>query len=302
MTDDVRNIIFDRYKLTRKLGKGSFGKIYGGVDLQTGREVAVKFEMKKTPEQKQLAWEYQLYKKLAGSELFGGGTWPRVHQLGQRKCGSLIMVMDLLGKSLDALCRPVHPSGLAYIALHAITSLRVFHKRGFVHRDIKLGNLLLTGKDTFPHIVLIDYGLSSKVKTAEQYADGRGLKGTVRYTSVNTHLGVEQNVRDDLQSLGYVLLHLAGVDLPWSNVRKSSDKRRAYYQILKAKLSFDVWRATRPIAEPIRGPLVEYVLYVNSLSFHMWPDYDYLLSLFQEVAASFDGRFPMINSQSGPAK
>jgi len=292
MSVAAKNVIFERYRVLRKLGKGSFGKLYSGVDVKTGAPVAIKFEIKKTSDQKQLAWEYHIYKRMAGTKLYRDALWPSAHQLGQKKCGSLIMVMDLLGRSLEAVSRPASPGVVAHIALHVVTALRKFHENGFVHRDIKLGNLLLSRDASFPAVMLVDYGLATRVKTADKYADGRGLKGTVRYTSVNTHLGVEQNARDDLQSFGYVLFHLAGVALPWFVVRKSSDKKRSYYTITKEKLRFDPWSAGAVLPKDLGTALAEYLSYVNSLPFHVWPNYDFLLALFQPLVSSFDGHIP----------
>jgi casein kinase I homolog HRR25 len=76
-----------------------------------------------------------------------------------------------------------------------IHSLEVLHKHNYVHRDIKPENFVV-GNDGNHHIIyLIDFGLSKKYLDEKNkhipFVEGKGLVGTARYTSINSHLGTE---------------------------------------------------------------------------------------------------------------
>lgn len=94
------------------------------------------------------------------------------------------------------------------------------HAKNFVHRDIKPENFLM-GLGKKSHIVhMIDFGLAKRYRDGKThqhipYKENKNLTGTARYASVNAHLGIEQSRRDDLESIGYVLVYLANGNLPW---------------------------------------------------------------------------------------
>ena len=60
-----------------------------------------------------------------------------------------------------------------------------------------------------------------------KYREGKSLTGTARYTSINTHKGIEQSRRDDLEAIAYVFIYMVKGVLPWMNLKSKNIKEKS---------------------------------------------------------------------------
>ena len=92
---------------------------------------------------------------------------------------------------------------------------------------------------------MVDFGMSKRYCDPTRdckhmsYADGKSLSGTPRYASINNHLGVAPTRRDDLESIGYVLIYFLKGRLPWQGL-PAENKQNKYAKILERKRSVSV--------------------------------------------------------------
>ena len=129
-------------------------------------------------------------------------------------------------------------------------------------------------------IYLIDFGLAQRFRDPISrnhisFTTGLNLVGTIRYASINAHLGHQQSRRDDLESLAYTLLYSIHGTLAWQGMTLHNKGDRCGAVLHRKR---DVSNYIGPAA------LVTFLHYTRALTFEEAPDYVYLHSLFQNLS------------------
>ena len=283
----------NRYEIIDKLGNGSFGRVYLVKDTKTGKEYALKVE-KATNTRNTMAKELEVYSHIRD----GMQNVPRIVSYwkgaSHRDDKGIVtfhqyMLMERLGKSLnsmkDSLGGKVQWKVLVRIAMQTITLTQKLHSQGFVHRDIKPDNFVLGVGDKKGIVYMLDFGLSRKWEDLldkytqnDETSSSKSIVGTARYMSINVHNSRVYGWRDDMESLGYVLVFLLTGSLPWQGQRAPT-KRLQMKRILAVKE-----RSKKTLCHGLPEPLAKYMEYCWNLELETQPDYRYLWELFNALS------------------
>lgn len=231
--------------------------------------------------------------------------FPRAHWLGDAKLTlnartekHNILIMDRLGDSLEGLyttCdRKFGVKTVCMIGIQIVNRIQSLHNEGYLHRDIKPDNFLIGSGDRHGKdgsvIHMIDMGLAKSYRVSGSgehipMRNGKRLTGTPRYASINTHNGLEQSRRDDLESLCYILIYFLRGRLPWQGMHGST-KAEKYDQIRKKKVE----TSPEKLCENLPEEFINFLNYVRKLEFTQEPDYKFLKKLLQLCCQRVEAR------------
>lgn len=281
------------YTITELLGSGTFGTVFKGVHKFKSRElVAIKREPLNI-EFPMLRQEAKIYQYMTNTTGIPSFRWFGLDN------EYYYLVTELLGISLDKYISILNSSNnldinyiINTIGTRLISIIENIHNHSLVHRDLKPDNFLFEYiEETHANnnnnnnlydisqinpskLFIIDFGFSTLYMDNTKHVQcekTNGLIGSLNYASINAHKRVTISRRDDLESIGYILLFLTNkMILPWQYL---SDENA----IMNEKENWVQW----VISQRETSILGNYFYIVQSLLYSETPNYNKLKSLLK---------------------
>ena len=269
----IDKIFLKKFRCTERIGKGSFSYIYKAEF--NNKFYALKFENNKISNLLENEASLMIYLK--------GPNIPYITNYGVSG-GYNILAMQLLGKDLQELLNEKGPFSVkttCILGYQMISILEHIHNKNVIHRDIKPENFSIGLEEKINYLYMLDFGLAKTFnKESIKYPKNgeRSLTGTPRYASINALRGFEQSQRDDLESVGYVLVYLLKGKLPWQGI-----KIKNKIQKIKSILVNKIETCSTDLCSGLPKEYEKYIDYCRNLEIDDKPDYSMLKNLFLEI-------------------
>ena len=274
-------IIFEKYKVIKKIGKGSYSTVFLTKNIQNKKYYALKIQPKnhKFASLEKEAYYLFLLKYIGIPKIFSFG------KLGQYQ----ILIEELLGKTLEDLfienknkSNFIRLKDMIMAGIQILEIIKYIHSQNIIHLDIKPTNFLV-GNPNNSIIYIIDFGLAKKYRSSRtgkhiQFTKKNYFNGNLCFSSLNSMKGIEPSRRDDLESIGYMLIFLYTQHLPWDYI-KTKNRIHLAKKIYEIKSLISL----KMLCEGLPNEMIEYMKYARTLTFEENPNYNYLIKILESM-------------------
>jgi serine/threonine-protein kinase len=224
----IDQVLNNRFKVESKIGEGGFGAVYRGVQLATGRKVALKLLHPEMTKDENLVARFRR-EGMVLCNLRDAHTIT-TYDFDQTPDGTLYIAMELLeGKSLHQIFHeeaPLEWKRVFKILVEMCSSLAEAHAQGIVHRDLKPENIYLELRPGNPEFVkILDFGIAKVMRgdtidpqSPQLTATGQTL-GTLEYMSPEQLMGKPLDGRSDVYALGVLAYEMITGRLPFPDAK-----------------------------------------------------------------------------------
>ena len=208
MSDQGLTVFNGRYELLRRIARGGMADVYLARDASLDRQVAVKVLFPEFANDPSFVERFRREAKAAAN--LNHPNIVGIYDWGQEQ-GTYYIVMEyVVGRSMADVLRstgPLSPDRAAEIASDVAEALSSAHSAGLVHRDIKLGNIIVSDDG---QVKVADFGIATALaqRAGDNLTHIGSVMGTATYFSPEQARGKALDGRSDLYSLGVVLYEM----------------------------------------------------------------------------------------------
>ena len=277
----LNKLIFGKYKINKKIGIGAHSIIFSGININNKELVALKIQKKGFFINENIEKEAYYLLQLKGYGI------PKIISFGHFGKYN-ILIEELLGESLEDLFKKnknkekiIILKDMLITGIQLIDRIEYIHSNNIVHLDIKPSNFLI-GYKAPSLIYVIDFGLSKKYKSSRTgkhvaFSKRKYFHGNIKFSSVNNMKGIVSTRRDDLESLGYMLIYLYENKLPWDYSIDAINIAEMAKKVLYIKKQIPMNALCRNLPKE----MTEFMEYIKCLKFDEKPNYNSLKKLFE---------------------
>jgi eukaryotic-like serine/threonine-protein kinase len=208
-----------RYETAERLGSGGMSNVYKATDLILERTVAVKILAEHLSDDERFVARFRR-EALAVAKLIHPNI-VQVYDTGVDEGRHYIVMEYVSGRSGAQILQrhgPVGPESAAEIGVQACAGLDYAHRRGIIHRDVKPGNLMVTGGPVGGGaqltVKLTDFGIARAIEQTRITQVG-SVVGTAAYLAPEQVRGEEATPATDVYALGVVIYQFLTGRLPY---------------------------------------------------------------------------------------
>jgi serine/threonine protein kinase len=287
-------IIDDDLEVHAKIGEGSWSIVKKGFIRSLDVACAIKIE--DSEQASLLLREGKIMEHLQGIE----GV-PKLYKYGTYE-GMNFIAMEQLHCTLHQLRSQglLKADNLLQRAVNLLTTMEEMHRKGIIHQDLQPKNLMTS--DDYLGTYYVDFGLATSMRNQKSSPRTVGILGTPSFSSHSALLGLEQDRKDDLESLGYNIVWLLLGKLPWESYAKEGTLAGLKAAKLRTPMSM--------VCKGCPDELIHYFNYVKGLKFRDIPDYQFLKGLIEcsvnrvqclrELPASFSPQVKLRHMSENP--
>jgi len=207
------------YRIIERIGSGAMGSVYRGFDVHSGADVALKVLNESTANE--AVFCERLKREAEAVIAIDHPNIVKVHAFGFSLDGLPFMTMELLrGKTLDDVIvssAPLEWRRAGHIIREIAVGLAAAHGKGFIHRDLKPGNVMvLNPGEPMEQLKVLDFGIVAVVGDPRGRLTNDGLVlGTPVYMAPEQLMSSNVDHRADLYALGIMLFELLSGQPPF---------------------------------------------------------------------------------------